>query len=110
MLYYNKILHISPKGIERTRIKPRLGPLVGWIIVPPFTVTSELWTGIPPILFPVARALVKDVYWVVAWFEPLDAYVFKLPPTMTDPCKIDVIVTAFRFVLWTYPDKVDKKL
>lgn len=52
--------------MERPRIKARLGPFVGGTIVPPFTITSELWTGIPAILFPEDNALVNDVYWLFA--------------------------------------------
>jgi hypothetical protein len=52
--------------MERPRIKARLGPLWGGTIAPPFTITFELWTGIPAILFPVASALVNDVNWVFA--------------------------------------------
>lgn len=54
---------MTPKGIEIPKMRARFGPLVvGVEAEPPFTVTSELWIGMPPMLLPVASELVREVY------------------------------------------------
>lgn len=56
----------TPNGIVIPRISPRLGPWVTGVIVPPLTVTSELWMGMPAIEFPDARLFVSVEYWLDA--------------------------------------------
>lgn len=53
-------LRNKPRGIEIPKIKARLGPLDGGIIVPPLTVRSELCIGIPAIVLPVEKVFFKD--------------------------------------------------